>query len=290
MKAIRRRAIPPVDGHHFRDVGVVDVRESLEVASNVRASVVERQKVGVFARQDRVPSVHRDPVHVHSPAPGHGQPAPPDIVIEVHPHQPPGVPVVQMKVLGGDHGKHEKKDRQCHFRQLDAEDPFVPGPEGVRSHQQGRRNQQHQRKDPQFPRPQAVHLKERDAVLQEPDKVLALKVEIGQDRRPHPRQVVDAGFFGFPQTADHEKDDTVPYNQIGLVAPNVDDLEDLVPVVKEVRDKDVDNGHRHKGPEDKLEEFGGGTSTAAIDQRVSAHGKSLVGEERLVQDRVPIRV
>ena len=77
MEVVRCGAVSPVDRDHFFDFGVVLVLQAIEVTRYVRASIVQGQKVGVLAGQDRIPAVDSDPVYVHPPAPGHRQPAPP---------------------------------------------------------------------------------------------------------------------------------------------------------------------------------------------------------------------
>mmetsp|Transcript_9350 Transcript_9350/g.19611 ORF Transcript_9350/g.19611 Transcript_9350/m.19611 type:complete len:270 (+) Transcript_9350:159-968(+) len=250
MVIVGRRAIPPVDGDHFFDFGVVDVRDSLEIAGNVGTSVVQGQKIRIFTGQDGISAVDGNPVHVHSPAPRHGQSAPPSIVIEVHPHQPTRVPVVHVEVIGGDHGCHQKQNAQGHFHELDPQQLVPPGPGGVGGHQEAGRHHQHQGKDPEFPRPNAVHLKECHAVLEEAHEVLALEVEIGQTGRSHPRQMVDAGFL--PETPDHEKHQRIPNDQVGLEPPDVKEPQRLVAVVEQPSDDDVDEADREKSPADEL--------------------------------------
>ena len=77
LKGVGRRAVPPVDWDHFHHIGVIDICYSLQVARNVGTSVVQWQKVRIFASQNGIPPIDGNAVHVHTPTPRHGHSTPP---------------------------------------------------------------------------------------------------------------------------------------------------------------------------------------------------------------------
>ena len=68
--------------------------DALKIALQVGAPLLEAQKVGISTRQDRVSTVHRNPIHIQSPTPCHGSSTPPYIKVGVHSNKPSNIPMV----------------------------------------------------------------------------------------------------------------------------------------------------------------------------------------------------
>ena len=82
-------------------VGVVlRTLQGFEVALYVRAPQISRQPIRVPARQEWIAAVGGNPIQVQTPTPRHGGTTPPHIKIAVHPDQPTGEPMVEVKVIG----------------------------------------------------------------------------------------------------------------------------------------------------------------------------------------------
>lgn len=97
MKGIGR-TVAPVGWLHGGDRRIVRViKKRVQITLYKGTALCDGDKVGIRAREHRIPSVDGNPVNVAAPTPGHGGSTPPYIKVQVHPDQESGKPVVKVK-------------------------------------------------------------------------------------------------------------------------------------------------------------------------------------------------
>jgi hypothetical protein len=137
----------------------------------------------------------------------------------MHSNHPARIPMMEMKVWIGRHGNQEKADCKGEFhhfhKQLVSDDGIL----NVFENHHNNKWNQNETKDPQFPRPLAVHLIETDRISEKMEGSGPRRVKGGKPTGENPAQVIDSLLS--KETSNDIKDHNVQNNVISIIQDHI---------------------------------------------------------------------
>jgi hypothetical protein len=107
--------------------GIGRMEQALNITVDIWALLIDRQEIGILARQDGISSIHGNAIDIGAPHKGHAGTRPPSVKVEMHASQPSNIPMMRMKVGRTNQGcKVEKEgDRDFHLSNKEEEQTNV---------------------------------------------------------------------------------------------------------------------------------------------------------------------